>query len=43
LNPKTTNFPPKKKPCTFQHVLIMEGGNEKIEVDVTMQQDDESI
>jgi len=41
LNPKPTHFPPKKKACTYQHVLIMEGG--EMEADVTMQQDDESI
>jgi hypothetical protein len=41
LNPKPTHFLPKKKACTYQHVLIMEGG--EMEADVTMQQDDESI
>jgi len=38
-----TSFTPKKKACTCHHVLIMEGINEKMEVDVTTQQDDESI
>jgi hypothetical protein len=35
LSPKLTSSPPKKKPCTHQQIVVMEGGDEDIEVDVT--------
>jgi hypothetical protein len=38
-----SNFPPKNKLCTRQRVLIMEGGNKEMEVNITKQQDDDSI
>jgi len=43
LSPKPTYSPPKKKPCTYQWIMIMEGGDKDMEVDVTTQHDDESI
>lgn len=33
----------KKKPHTYQRIMVMEGGDDDMEVDVTTQQDDESI
>ncbi len=43
LNPEPTSSPPKKKPHTCQQIMVMEGGNENMEADVTMHQDNESI
>jgi hypothetical protein len=43
LNPEPTSSPPKKKPCTYQQIMIMEGGDEDMEIFVTTQQDDEWI
>jgi hypothetical protein len=36
LTPEPTNSPPKKKPHTCQQIMVMEGGNENMEADVTM-------
>jgi hypothetical protein len=33
----------KKKLCTYQRIVIMEGGHENMEADVTTKQDDKSI
>ncbi len=38
-----TNSPSKKKPHTHLWIMIMEGGDEDMEVDVTTQQDDKLI
>jgi hypothetical protein len=38
-----TISPSKNKPCTHQIIKVMEGDDEDMEVDVTTQQDDESI
>ncbi len=43
LNLEPTNSPPKKKPHTHQWIMVMEGGDEDMEVDITTQQNDESI
>jgi hypothetical protein len=43
LNPKPTNSTSRKKFCTCQQIMIMEGGGEDMEVNVTTQHDDESI
>jgi hypothetical protein len=43
LNPEPTNSPLKKKPRTHQQIMVMEGGDEDMEVDITTHQDDESI
>ncbi len=43
LSPKPTNSPPKKKPHTYQQIIMMEQGTEDMEGDITTQQDDESI
>jgi len=36
LSPKPTNSPLKKEPYTHQQIMIMEGGDEDMEVDITM-------
>ncbi len=43
MSPKPTNSPWKKKPCTHQQIIVMEGGDEDMETNVTTHQDDESI
>ncbi len=43
LSPKSTNSPPKKKPRTRQQIMVMEGGDEDMEADVTTHQDDKLI
>jgi hypothetical protein len=43
LSLEPTNSPPKKIPYTRQQIMIMEGGDEDMEVDLTMQHDDKSI
>jgi hypothetical protein len=43
LTQDPTNLASKKKPCTRQQIMVMEGGGEDMEVDVTTQQDDKSI
>jgi hypothetical protein len=43
LSPKLTNSPSKKKPHTCQQIVVMEGGDEDMETDVTTQQDDKLI
>ncbi len=40
---KPTSLPLKKNPRTYQQIVIMEGGNEDMEVNVTMQPNDKSI
>jgi hypothetical protein len=34
LSPDLTNSPPKKKPCTRQRIVIMEGGDEDMDTNV---------
>jgi hypothetical protein len=34
LSLKPTSLPPKKKPCTHQRIMVMEGGDEDMKVDV---------
>lgn len=36
LSPKPTNSPLKKKAYTHQQIMIMEGGDEDMEVDIIM-------
>jgi hypothetical protein len=43
LSPKPTNSPSKKKPHPCQQIVVMEGGDEDMETNVTTQQDDELI
>jgi hypothetical protein len=43
LSPNLTNSPSKKKPCTCQQIMIMEGGDEDMETNVITQRDDELI
>jgi hypothetical protein len=43
LNLEPTSSPPKKKLRIHQQIMIMEGGNKDMEVDVIMQHDDKSI
>ncbi len=43
MTPQPTSSAPKKKPCTRQGIMVMEGGDEDMEVDVTTQQGDKSI
>jgi len=40
---RTNQFTTKKKPHTRQRIMVMEGGDENMEIDVTAQQDDKSI
>jgi len=40
---RPTNSPPKKKPRTCQWIMIMEGGDEDMEVDVITQHDNKLI
>jgi hypothetical protein len=42
LKLEPTSSLPKKKACTYQRMLIMEGRDEEMEADVATQQDDES-
>jgi len=43
LSLEPTNWPPKKKPHTHHQIMIMEGGDEDMEVDITAQQYNELI
>jgi hypothetical protein len=43
LSLQPTSSPPKKIPHTRQQIVVMECNDEDMEVDVTTQQDDESI
>jgi hypothetical protein len=43
LSLEPTSSPPKKKLRTHQRIMIMEGGDEDMEVDVTTQQEKKSI
>ncbi len=42
LSPKPTSSPLKKKPYTHQRIMVMEGGGEDMEANVTTQQNDKS-
>jgi hypothetical protein len=43
LTLEPTSSTPKKKPYTRQQIMVMGGGDEGMEVDVTTQQGDKSI
>ncbi len=43
LSPEPIGSPPKKKPCTYQQIMVMEGGAKNMEAKITTQQDDELI
>jgi len=43
LNREPTNLPLKEKPRTHQWIVIMEGGDEDMEIDVITQRDDKLI
>jgi hypothetical protein len=43
LSPKPTSSPLKKKSHTHQRIMVMEGGDENMEANITTQQDDEFI
>ncbi len=43
LNPKPASSPPKKKLHTYHRIVVMEGGDEDMELDVITQWDDKLI